>query len=489
MTPTKNYKPCDLVIFGALGDLSRRKLLISLYKLDESNLLEPDTRIIGVDRLAEDTAGFVEIAYKSLQAFSSHSIDKVVWARLSARFTYVQLDISDPLQFKQLGLVIDQKQRVMVNYLAIPPSLFNNICNGLQKAKLINKETRIVMEKPLGHDFASSREINDTVAAAFNEDQIYRIDHYLGKETVLNLLALRFANSIFTTNWNHSTIDHIQITVAEEIGIEGRWDYFDKAGQLRDMLQNHLLQILTFIAMEPPVNLEAQSIHAEKIKVLQALRPIADYNVEKRTVRGQYSKGYIKGTAVPGYLEEEGANTSSSTETFVAMRIDIDNWRWAGVPFYLRTGKRMSYKRTEIVVYFKQLPHNIFKDSYRNLPPNKLIIHLQPKEGVEIEMLNKVPGIDGAIKLQQTKLDLSFSETFNNQRVFGGYERLLLEAMRGNSTLFISREETEQAWTWVDSIQRAWCHLSDKPRSYTAGTWGPNAADALLARDGRTWED
>jgi glucose-6-phosphate 1-dehydrogenase len=489
MNATLSYKPCDLVIFGALGDLSRRKLLISLYKLDESHLLEADTRIIGVDRLPQDSAGFSDIAHKSCQEFLSQPIDEAVWARLSARFVYVQLDISDSQQFKQLSSVVDQKSRVMVNYLAIPPSLFNNICNGLQKAKLINKETRIVMEKPLGHDLASSKEINDTVAAAFTEEQIYRIDHYLGKETVLNLLALRFANSIFTTNWNHSTIDHIQITVAEEIGIEGRWDYFDKAGQCRDMLQNHLLQILTFIAMEPPVNLEAQSIHHEKIKVLQALRPIEDYNVEKRTVRGQYTQGYIRGTAVPGYLEEEGANTGSATETFVAMRIDIDNWRWAGVPFYLRTGKRMSYKRTEIVVYFKQLPHNIFKDSYRNLPPNKLIIHLQPKEGVEIEMLNKVPGIDGAIKLQKTKLDLSFSETFNSQRVFGGYERLLLEAMRGNSTLFISREEIEQAWTWIDSIQRAWAHLSDKPRSYTAGTWGPNAADALLARDGRTWED
>jgi glucose-6-phosphate 1-dehydrogenase len=489
MNSTKSYKPCDLVIFGALGDLSRRKLLISLYKLDESNLLEADTRIVGVDRVAQDTAGFIGIVQKSLREFLSSAPDRTVWERLSARFTYVQIDINDGQQFAKLGAVVDLTSRVMVNYLAIAPSLFSSICNGLQQAELINQETRIVMEKPLGHDLASSRVINDTVAAAFKETQIYRIDHYLGKETVLNLLALRFANSIFTTNWNHNTIDHIQITVAEEIGIEGRWDYFDKAGQLRDMLQNHLLQILTFIAMEPPVNLEAQSIHNEKIKVLQALRPIADYNVEKRTVRGQYTKGYIRGTAVPGYLEEDSANTLSATETFVAMRIDIDNWRWAGVPFYLRTGKRMSYKRTEIVVYFKQLPHNIFKDSYRNLPPNKLIIHLQPKEGVEIEMLNKVPGIDGSIKLQQTKLDLSFSETFSSQKVFGGYERLLLEAMRGNSTLFISREETEQAWTWVDSIQRAWARLSDKPRSYTAGTWGPNAADALLARDGRTWED
>lgn len=489
MKAKKHYKPCDLVIYGALGDLSRRKLLISLYKLDEANLLEPDTRIIGVDRLESDSAAFVSVARKSLEAFFAEPIDNVVWERLAQRLLYVQLDISVADEFKKLSKIVNPKARVMVNYLAIPPSLFNHICKGLHKAKLIHKESRIVMEKPIGHDLASSRLINNTVAEVFNEEQIYRIDHYLGKETVLNLLALRFANSIFTTNWDHNAIDHIQITVAEDIGIEGRWDYFDKAGQLRDMLQNHLLQILTFIAMEPPATLEAQSIHNEKIKVLQALRPITDLDVEKKTVRGQYSKGYIKGTSVPGYLEEEGANIDSTTESFVAMRIDIDNWRWAGVPFYLRTGKRMSYKRTEIVIYFKQLPHNIFKDSYRNLPPNKLIIHLQPKEGVEIEMLNKIPGIDGAIKLQQTKLDLSFSDTFDNKRVFGGYERLLLEAMRGNATLFISREETEQAWTWVDSILRAWANLSDKPRSYTAGTWGPNAADALLARDGRTWED
>ncbi|NOT85312.1 MAG: glucose-6-phosphate dehydrogenase [Methylococcaceae bacterium] len=489
MTATQNYKPSDLVIFGALGDLSRRKLLISLYKLDEANLLEPDTRIIGVDRIAQDSVGFSEIAHKSLLEFLSPTLDKVVWDRLSARFTYIQLDINDLPQFEKLSAVVDQRNRVMVNYLAIAPSLFSSICNGLQQARLINAETRIIMEKPLGHDLASSKVINDTVAAAFREEQIYRIDHYLGKETVLNLLALRFANAIFTTNWHHSTIDHIQITVAEEIGIEGRWDYFDKAGQCRDMLQNHLLQILTFVAMEPPANLEARSIHQEKIKVLQALRPITDTTVEKNTVRGQYAKGSIHDKNVPGYLEEAAANTVSATETFVAMRVDIDNWRWAGVPFYLRTGKRMRYKRTEIVVYFKQLPHNIFKDSFQDLPPNKLIIHLQPKEGIEIEMLSKIPGIDGSIKLQQTKLDLSFLETFKDKKVFGGYERLLLEALRGNPTLFISREETEQAWTWVDSIQHAWAGLQDKPRPYMAGTWGPNTADALLARDGRTWDD
>jgi glucose-6-phosphate 1-dehydrogenase len=255
------------------------------------------------------------------------------------------------------------------------------------------------------------------------------------------------------------------------------------------MLQNHLLQILTFVAMEPPADLSAESIHSEKIKVLKALRPITPNNVDDKTVRGQYTSGYIKGSAVPGYLEEDGANTESTTESFVAVRVDIDNWRWAGVPFYMRTGKRTPNKRTEIVVNFKQLPHNIFKDSFKELPANKLIIHLQPNEGVDVMMLNKIPGIDGNIKLQQTKLDLSFSETFKKNRLFGGYEKLILEALRGNPTLFLSREEIEQAWTWVDSIQSAWAQNHSAPKPYPAGSWGPVASVALLARDGRAWEE
>ncbi|MEQ1528536.1 MAG: glucose-6-phosphate dehydrogenase [Methylococcales bacterium] len=489
MKDKNTFKPCDLVIFGAMGDLSRRKLFISLYRLENANLLEPDTRIIGVDRLSQDKAEFVAVAHKSLQEFLSEPLDDAVWQRFSARLSYVNIDLTQLDQYKVLKTVTDGSSRVMVNYFAVSPFLFKSICQGLAKSGVLTNESRMVMEKPIGHDLKSSQEINDEVAKVFSEDQVFRIDHYLGKETVLNLLALRFANSIFTTNWNHNTIDHIQITVAEEVGIEGRWDYFDKTGQLRDMLQNHLLQILTFIAMEPPVNLEAQSIHNEKIKVLKALRPITTSNVEEKTVRGQYTGGYIKGAQVPGYLEEEGANTDSTTESFVALRVDIDNWRWAGVPFYMRTGKRLMGKRTEIVVYFKQLPHNIFKDSFRELPPNKLIIHLQPNEGVEIEMLNKIPGIDEHIKLKKTKLDLSFSDAFKQSRIFGGYEKLVLEAMRGNPTLFLSREEIEQAWTWVDSIQDAWHHYNDSPKPYPAGTWGPVASVALLARDNRAWEE
>jgi len=490
MKDKKTFNPCDLVIYGALGDLSRRKLIISLYRLENAQLLEPDTRIIGVDRHEQSNEEFVAIAHKSLQTFLGVSLEDEVWQRFSARLVYLQIDLMQMEQYQRLKSVVDSSHRVMVNYFAVAPFLFKSICQGLAQSGVLTPEARMVMEKPIGHDLKSSKEINDEVAKVFAESQVFRIDHYLGKETVLNLLALRFANSIFTTNWNHNTIDHIQITVAEEVGIEGRWEYFDKTGQLRDMLQNHLLQILTFIAMEPPADLEASSIHSEKIKVLKALRPITKRNVEEKTVRGQYTAGYIKGQAVPGYLEEEGANTESTTESFVALRVDIDNWRWAGVPFYLRTGKRLQGKRTEIVVYFKQLPHNIFGDSFRDLPPNKLIIHLQPNEGVEIEMLNKIPGIeDQHIKLQKTKLDLSFSEHFKTSRVFGGYEKLVLEAMRGNPTLFLSREEIEQAWTWVDSIQDAWRHLNAKPKPYAAGSWGPIASIALMARDGRAWEE
>ncbi len=488
MPSNKSYNPCDLVIYGGLGDLSTRKLIISLYRLEKAGLLEPETQIIAVDRYEKTRQDFIEIAHNSLTKFLNDAIDDELWQRFSQRLFYLQIDLTRHDQYQKLKQAVDSKQRILVNYFAVSPFLFKDICHGLQKSGILTPQARIVMEKPIGHDLQSCIEINDVVAEVFNEDQIFRIDHYLGKETVLNLLALRFANSLFTTNWDHSSIDHIQITVAEDVGIEGRWEYFDHTGQLRDMLQNHLLQILTFVAMEPPINLEAKSIRSEKIKVLQALRPITANNVEQTTVRGQYGQGFHKATPVPGYLEEDGANKNSDTETFVALRVDIDNWRWAGVPFYLRTGKRMNYKRTEIVVYFKQLPHNIFKDSFRQLPPNKLIIHLQPNEGIEIEILNKIPGIDGDIKLQKTRLDLSFSESFKKDSLFGGYEKLILEALRGNPTLFLSRKEIEQAWAWIDSIQTAWSKSNTETHRYPAGTWGPISSDALLARDGRAWE-
>ncbi len=480
---------CDFVLFGVYGDLARRKLLPSLYRLDKAGLLAPATRIVGVARKDLEPGSFLASAEENLGAFLKEPLDETTWGRFAGRLHYVRVDMAQQDEYTGLREVVDQQERVTVAYFAVPPSVYGDVCRGLAAAGLATPRARVVLEKPIGTDLASSRTINDAVAEVFDEEQIYRIDHYLGKETVLNLIALRFANSIFTTNWDHNTIDHVQITVAEELGVEGRWGYFDKSGQLRDMVQNHLLQILTLVSMEPPVTLDAESIRNEKLKVLKALRPITRDNAADTTVRGQYASGFLKGGPVPGYLEEEGGNTNSTTETFVALRVDIDNWRWAGVPFYLRTGKGMCKKLTEVVIYFKKLPHNIFKGSYRTLPPNKLTIRLQPDEGMEVSILNKVPGIGEGVKLQQTVLDLSFSEAFRTKRIADAYERLLLEAMGGNQALFIRRDEVEQAWAWIDSIQEAWADLNEPPKTYAAGTWGPVASVALMARDGREWEE
>ena len=483
------HTACDFTIYGVLGDLSRRKLIPSLYQLDKADLLHPDTRVLGVARHDLSQEEFAGKIRESLETFVKEPLDPEIVGRLMSRLVYVLVNLDKPEDFKRLAENTDQSKRILVNYFSVAPSLFDDICTGLDYAGLITDETRVVLEKPIGRDLESSREINDSVAKVFDENQVYRIDHYLGKETVMNLLALRFANSIFTTNWDHNTIDHVQITVAEDVGIEGRWGYFDKSGQLRDMVQNHLMQILTLVAMEPPVNMHGDSIRNEKLKVLKALRPITSDNVDDAAVRGQYTAGFIKGNSVPGYHEEDGGNPKSTTATFVALRVDIDNWRWAGVPFYLRTGKRMATKRSEIVINFKKLPHNIFKESYKSLPQNKLIIKLQPDEGVEIEMLNKVPGIGVGVQLQRTMLDLSFSDAFKDERIADAYERLILETMIGKQSLFIRRDEVEQAWKWVDSIQNAWEKSNELPKSYPAGTWGPVASVALLARDGREWEE
>ncbi|WP_420208115.1 glucose-6-phosphate dehydrogenase [Candidatus Electronema sp. JC] len=482
-------KPCDFVIFGVLGDLSQRNLLPSLYQLEKAGLLHPETKIIGAARHELSQEAFLEEALGKLKVFVREELSSEITERLLARMRYVLINLDVPEEYRRLAAMADPQERVLVSYFSVSPTLFGPICKGLQHAGLVTPNTRVVLEKPIGRNLASSIEINDLVASVFYERQVYRIDHYLGKETVMNLLALRFANSIFTTNWDHNTIDHVQITVAEEVGVGSRWGYFDQAGQLRDMVQNHLMQILTLVAMEPPVNLHDDSLRNEKLKVLKALRPITAKNIEKRVVRGQYGPGFIKGSAVPGYLEAKGGNPGSTTETFVAIRVDIDNWRWAGVPFYLRTGKAMACKRSEVVINYKPLPHNIFSGSYRSLPANKLIIRLQPDEGVEIEMLNKVPGLSDGISLQRTMLDLSFSEAFSKERIAGAYERLILEVMQGNQALFIHRDEVESSWLWIDSIQDAWAKTNELPKPYPAGSWGPVASVALLARDEREWEE
>lgn len=482
------HGPCDFVLFGTKGDLARRKLLPSLFQLEKAGLLDPATCILGVARQDITLDEYVALVRKNIESFGGEKICEETWLVFYKRLDYVCVDMKN---IDSYGIFKDHvdKTRTMICYLATPPSLFGDICRGLNAADVIDESVRVVLEKPLGHDLESSKVINNQVAEFFTESQIYRIDHYLGKETVLNLIALRFANSIFATNWDHNCIDHVQISVAESVGIEGRWGYFDEAGQMRDMVQNHLLQILTLIAMEPPTTLDANSIRDEKLKVLKALRPITAANASSDTVRGQYVGGFVKGKEVPGYLDEEGANTESKTETFVAVKAHLDNWRWAGVPFYLRTGKRLPSKTSEVVIYFKRQPHNLFGESFSQLPANKLTIRLQPDEGVEVTVMNKVPGLTGTgpMKLQKSKLNLSFSEAFKDDRIADAYEKLLLEVMKGNQALFVRRDEVEQAWTWIDGIFNAWSITEELPEPYQAGTWGPSAAIAMLARDNRAW--
>jgi len=481
---------CNLVIFGIAGDLARRKLLAALYHLDLENLLHPDTRILGLARSEMSEDDFRNMVMNSLVQFVGAGLNQETVRRLMRRMQYRHLNFEHPGEFNELlPWFGSNDNKPSLFYFATPAAVYADICTGLSHAALIRPDSQVVMEKPIGDSLESSKVVNDMVGRHFAETQIYRIDHYLGKETVLNLLVLRFANALFTSNWDHTCIDHVQITVAESVGIEDRWGFYDKAGQMRDMVQNHLLQILCLLAMEPPVDLSADSIRNEKLKVLKALRPITQENITKKVVRGQYGDGFIKGAPVPAYLKEQGANTHSRTETFVAIKAEIDNWRWSGVPFYLRCGKRLAKKHSEINIHFKAQPHNIFRASYPELPPNTLTIRLQPDEGIELQMMNKVPGITEISRIAKNRLDLSFSESFNSTRIVDAYERLLLEAMLQNQSWFVRRDEVEQAWIWVDNIIRAWDRSGDKPDPYPAGSWGPTSSISLIARDDRQWDE
>jgi len=487
MNKANNQCPSEIVIFGALGDLSRRKLLPALYQLDKAGLLHSESRIVGAARQQHSNEEFIAVVEENLNNFVKEGLDKDVLARFKDRLVYQSLEFKESASFTKLAATLAGQEASRVYYFSTPPAIYGDICAGLKEASLIEDKDRVVMEKPIGHCLESSKVINDQVSAYFKENQIYRIDHYLGKETVLNLLVLRFANSLFTNNWDRNCIDHIQITVAESVGIEGRWGFYDEAGQMRDMVQNHLLQILSLLAMEPPADLGADSIRDEKLKAIKALVPITRQNIGEKTVRGQYADGFLNGQAVPGYLNEEGANPRSETETFVAIKAEIDNWRWKGVPFYLRTGKRMPKKHSEIVVHFKEQPHNIFQDSHAVLPPNKLTIRLQPDEGVELQMMNKIPGIASQMNIHENKLDLSFGETYQDSRVIDAYERLMLEVINGNQSLFVRRDEVEAAWKWADSIIEAWQLSGEAPKPYAAGSWGPVSSISLIARDDRQW--
>jgi len=487
MKNTDYQSASEIVLFGALGDLSRRKLLPALYQLDLMGLLNPESRILGVARQEHTIEEFTNFVMENLTEFVKEGLEPETTKRFIARLVYQQLDFKETAAYVALAKTLANGHETRVYYFSTPPAIYGDISDGLKESGLITDADRVVMEKPIGHCLESSKVINDQVSRYFKENQIYRIDHYLGKETVLNLLVLRFANSLFTNNWDRNSIDHVQITVAESVGIEGRWGFYDDAGQMRDMIQNHLLQILSLLAMEPPADLSAESIRAEKLKAVKALIPIDRTNVKDKTVRGQYADGFLNGNPVPGYLNEEGAKANSNTETFVAIKAELDNWRWAGVPFYLRTGKRMPAKHSEIVVHFKEQAHNIFKESYADLPSNKLTIRLQPDEGVELQMMNKIPGIANQMNIQENKLDLSFSETYNDERVVDSYERLMLEVINGNQSLFVSRDEVEAAWTWADSIIDAWQATNEQPKHYAAGSWGPVSSISLIARDDRQW--
>ena len=485
MTPL-SVEPCTLALFGALGDLALRKLFPALYQLDRAGLLPADTRILGLARDGGEPASHLALIAEHLRRHvAERELEESVLQRFLARLDYLSMEFGRREDYAALADKAGQAERI-VAFFATPASVYGAICAGLAEAGLAER-TRVVLEKPIGHDLGSSREVNDAVARFFPEDRTYRIDHYLGKDTVQNLIALRFANSLFETQWNQNHISHVEITVAETVGIEGRWGYFDQAGQLRDMIQNHLLQLLCLIAMDPPSNLTADSIRDEKVKVLKALAPITAESIHQRVVRGQYAAGNVGGVSVPGYLDEENSNAQSSTETFVALRADICNWRWSGVPFYLRTGKRMAQKLSQIVIHFKEPPFYIFAPEQRALISNRLIIRLQPDEGISLQVMTKEQGLDKGMHLRSGPLQLNFSETYKSARIPDAYERLLLEVMQGNQNLFVRRDEIEYAWQWCDQLIDGWSRLGAELKLYPAGSWGPVASIALITRDGRAW--
>ncbi len=487
MTPL-SVEPCTLALFGALGDLALRKLFPALYQLDRAGLLPTETRLLALARESGEAASHLAMIEEHLRRHvGERDLDEAVLQRFIARLDYLSMDFRRAEDFAALADKAGNAESI-VAFFATPASVYGAICAGLAEAGLAER-TRVVLEKPIGHDLESSREVNDAVARFFPEDRTYRIDHYLGKDTVQNLIALRFANSLFETQWNQNHISHVEITVAETVGIEGRWGYFDQAGQLRDMIQNHLLQLLCLIAMDPPSDLSADSIRDEKVKVLKALAPIAPEHLGQQLVRGQYVAGSILGRQVPGYLEEENSNTQSDTETFVALRAEICNWRWAGVPFYLRTGKRMPQKLSQIVIHFKAPPHYIFAPEQRQLIGNKLIIRLQPQEGISLLVMTKDQGLDKGMQLRSGPLQLNFSETYKSPRIPDAYERLLLEVMKGNQNLFVRKDEIEYAWKWCDQLIDGWQRVGAPPKPYAAGSWGPAASIALISRDGRSWYD
>lgn len=483
-TPTPEPQtPLDLFIFGATGDLSIRKLLPALFQAFVHGRLPSDTRIHALGRQPLDPNAF---HHQVLSPARQH-LDAVAdadWQRFETLFDTAHLDATQATDFHRLQPMA-RPDAVRVFYLATAPSLFAGICEHLAAAGLVNALSRVVLEKPLGHDLASARAINQQVGRHFAESQIFRIDHYLGKETVQNLMVLRFGNSIFEPLWRAPHIRSVQITVAESVGVGGRAGFYDGAGALRDMVQNHLLQLLCIVAMEPPVSLAPDAIRDEKLKVLKSLRPMGAAQLARDVVRGQYTAGRLQGEAVPGYLQEANVPADSQTETFVALKVHIDNWRWANVPFFLRTGKRMAERKSEIVIEFANQPFSLFPDAHRQ-SVNRLVLQLQPEESVQLQIMAKEPG--SGMRRRPVNLDLNLHTAFSARRA-DAYERLLVDVVRGRLTHFMRHDELEAAWAWAEPILQGWAEQGDPPRPYAAGTWGPAASSALTARTDMQWAE
>ncbi len=479
---------CEIIIFGGTGDLALRKLIPALYFLELDRRLPADTRIIGVSRREMKSDAYRKlVAERAREHLPTQDFREDEWKRFLKKFSFCRVDAEVAADYRGLSRHLGPAgDGVRVFYLATLPELYAEICQYMDDAGLVNAETRVVLEKPLGHDLQSALAINEAVGQVFGEDQVFRIDHYLGKETVQNLMALRFGNAIFEPLWRAAHIDYVEISVTETIGVEDRGDYYDSSGAMRDMVQNHLLQLLCLTAMEPPVRFEQHAVRNEKMKVLQALRPIRGEAVKTRTVRGQYTASVVSGREVPAYYFEEGVAPESNTETFVALRLEVDSWRWSGTPFYLRTGKRLARRFSEIVVHFKPVAHQIFDPDGGVHAGNRLVIQLQPEEGIELMLNTKIPG--KGMALRPVPLDLNLAHAFKRRR-WDAYERLLLDVLRGDSTLFMRKDEIETAWAWIDPIIEGWQAHYQQPKLYKAGTMGPDRANELIERDGFRWHE
>ncbi|SHG45913.1 glucose-6-phosphate dehydrogenase [Massilia sp. CF038] len=476
----------DLVLFGGSGDLAMRKLLPAMYARDVANDLPATARIICVGRHEWSQEEFVATVESTSRPHVKNPA-QAAWDKFIKRIVYVSLNATDASTYAPLTAAMRSDDKLTrVYYLATPPHLFAQICDNLAEVGLATPNSRVVLEKPLGRDLESAKQINFEVGKVFAESQIYRIDHYLGKETVQNLLALRFGNVLFEPLWRREWISDVQITIAEKLGVGNRMGYYDTSGALRDMLQNHLLQLLCIVAMEPPTSIAPDAVRDAKLQVLRSLKRFTQTTLSQNIVRGQYRAGHVDGKAVPSYRDEPDAPQQSSTETFVAIKAEIDTWRWAGVPFYLRTGKRMADSLAEIVVRFKQIPHSIFNQPTSSFQPNSLVIRLQPDEGLSMNLMAKTPG--DSMRLKQAELELDFREQFKTPRM-DAYERLLLDVLRGQLTLFMRGDELEAAWEWVEPILDYWEEDDSVPIPYSAGTWGPAAASALIGRDGLQWRE